>query len=184
MVSLCPVPFCPTVPLYPNIPCSILPPGVRLEKTHHVNYNITCRSTKIMWKCEKEAHNYILPHAAVLLPCLIPFLYYHILSYILDGPIFSLYFCQICWYFLFNPIILCVRIFHSLRRVIFFRISTVMEEYLNFWLCRNMLFSWCGLDCCILRLEVTGCSSGFIRVMENSVRNYFSQGWGKASDFF
>ena len=51
----------------PNVPCSILPPGLRLEKSHHVNYKIARLSIKMMWKCEKEAHNYIQPHRTVLL---------------------------------------------------------------------------------------------------------------------
>ena len=39
---------------------------------------------------------------------------------------------------------------------IFAELSTGMEEYLNFWLCSNMLFSWCELEWCIIRLEITG----------------------------
>ena len=46
MVPFCPVPFCPTVPFYPNIPCSILPPRLRLEKSRYVNYNIACCAIK------------------------------------------------------------------------------------------------------------------------------------------
>ena len=34
------LPFCPAVPFCPNIPCSILPPRLRLEKSYYVNYNI------------------------------------------------------------------------------------------------------------------------------------------------
>ena len=99
---------------------------------------------------------------------------------------FFLYFCQICWNFLFYPIF-CAQEFRitwgEISPVIFFRISTVMEEYLNFWLCGNMLFSWCGLDCCIIRLDVTGCSSRFIRVREKSEKLFLSRS-GKSQWFF
>ena len=56
MVPFCPVPFCPTVPFYPNIPCPILPPRLRLEKSHYVNYNIARCSIK--WR-ENENKRYI-----------------------------------------------------------------------------------------------------------------------------
>ena len=36
-------------------------------ETHNVNNNIARCSIKLMWKCEKEAHDYIQPHVAVLL---------------------------------------------------------------------------------------------------------------------
>ena len=57
MVPFCPVPFCPRVPSCPNIPCSILPPRLRLEKNHYVNYNIARCSIK--W-CENENKRYII----------------------------------------------------------------------------------------------------------------------------
>ena len=57
MVPFCPVPFCPTKPFYPNIPCYILPPRLRLEKSHYVNYNITRCSIK--W-CENESKRYMI----------------------------------------------------------------------------------------------------------------------------
>ena len=43
MVPLCPLPFYPTVSYCPNIPYSILPPWLRLEKTHYVNYDNIAR---------------------------------------------------------------------------------------------------------------------------------------------
>ena len=57
MVPFCPVPFCTTVPFCPNIPCSILPPSLRLEKSHYVNYNIARCSIK--W-CENANNKYII----------------------------------------------------------------------------------------------------------------------------
>ena len=56
-VPFCPVPFCPTVPFYPNIPCSILPPRLRSGKSHYVNYDIARCSIK--W-CENENKRYIV----------------------------------------------------------------------------------------------------------------------------
>ena len=53
----CPVLFCPRVPFCPNIPCSILPPRLRLEKSHYVNYNIT--RCLIKW-CENENKKYTI----------------------------------------------------------------------------------------------------------------------------
>ena len=57
MVPFCPVPFCPTVPYYLNMPCSIFPPRLQLEKSHYVNYNITRCSIK--W-CENENKRHII----------------------------------------------------------------------------------------------------------------------------
>ena len=51
MVPFCPVHFAPRVPFCPNIPCSISPPRLRLEKSHYVNYDIARCSIK--W-CENE----------------------------------------------------------------------------------------------------------------------------------
>ena len=57
MVPFRPIPFCPTMPFCPNIPCFIFPQRLRLEKTHHVNYNITRCSIK--W-CEHANMRYII----------------------------------------------------------------------------------------------------------------------------
>ena len=57
MVPFYPVPFCPTVPFYPNMPCSIFPPRLRLEKSHYMNNNIARCSIK--W-CENENNRYII----------------------------------------------------------------------------------------------------------------------------
>ena len=57
MVPFCPIPFCPTVPFCPNIPCSILPPRLRSEKSHYVNYIIALCAIK--W-CENENKWYII----------------------------------------------------------------------------------------------------------------------------
>ena len=57
MVPFCPVPFCPTMPFCPNIPCSILPPSLRLEKSHYLNYNIARCSIK---RCENANNRYII----------------------------------------------------------------------------------------------------------------------------
>ena len=46
MVPFYPLPFCPTVPFYPNMPCSILPPRLHLEKSHYVNCTIALCSIK------------------------------------------------------------------------------------------------------------------------------------------
>ena len=47
----------PTVPFYPNMPCSILPPRLHLEKGHYVNYNSARCSIK--WY-ENENSRYII----------------------------------------------------------------------------------------------------------------------------
>ena len=57
MVPFCPIPFFPTVPFYPNLSCSILPPRLRLEKSHYVNYNFARCS--INW-CENENIRYMI----------------------------------------------------------------------------------------------------------------------------
>ena len=57
MVSFCSVPFCPIVSFCPNIPCSILPPRLRLEKSHYVNNIIACCSIK--W-CENKNKSYTI----------------------------------------------------------------------------------------------------------------------------
>ena len=57
MVPFCPVPFCPTVPFFPDIPCSISPAWLRLEKTHYVNYDIPCCSIK---GCETANNGYVI----------------------------------------------------------------------------------------------------------------------------
>ena len=57
MVPFCPVPFCPKVPFCPNTPCSILPPRLRLGKSHYVNYNSGRCSIK--WY-ENENKRYII----------------------------------------------------------------------------------------------------------------------------
>ena len=57
MVLFYPVPFCTTVPFCPNMPCYILPPRLRLEKTHYVNYDIARCSIK--W-CEIAIKRYII----------------------------------------------------------------------------------------------------------------------------
>ena len=55
MVPFCPLPFCPAVPFCPNIPCSILPPRLLLERSYYVNYIIARCSIK--W-CENENKRY------------------------------------------------------------------------------------------------------------------------------
>ena len=55
--AIFPVPFCLTVPFCPNIPCSILLPRLRLEKTHFVNYNIARCSIK--W-CKNANKRYMI----------------------------------------------------------------------------------------------------------------------------
>ena len=57
MVPFCPVLFCPRVPFCPNIPCSILRPRLRLEKSHYVNYDIT--RCLIKW-CENKNKKYTI----------------------------------------------------------------------------------------------------------------------------
>ena len=57
MVPFFPVPFCPTVPFCNKIPCSILPPRLRLQKTHYINYDITRCSIK--W-CENANYRSII----------------------------------------------------------------------------------------------------------------------------
>ena len=58
MVPFCSVPYCPTVSFCPNIPCSILPPRLRLENRHYVNYYIA-RCSIIKW-CENANKSYII----------------------------------------------------------------------------------------------------------------------------
>ena len=57
MVPFCPIPFCPRRPFCPNIPCSLLPWRLRLEKSHYVNYNIARCSIKL---CENEKKRYMI----------------------------------------------------------------------------------------------------------------------------
>ena len=49
--------FCSTGPFCPNIPCFILSPRLRLEKTHYVNFNIA--HCAIDW-CENAIKRYII----------------------------------------------------------------------------------------------------------------------------
>ena len=54
MVPFCPIPFFPTMPFCPNIPCFNLPPRIRLKKTHCDNARCS-----IKW-CEHANKRYII----------------------------------------------------------------------------------------------------------------------------
>ena len=61
MVPFFPVPFCPKVPFWSKIPCSILPPSLRFGKSHYADFNIARCSIR-WYQNENKRYTIIFNH--------------------------------------------------------------------------------------------------------------------------